>query len=142
MICLHDCTLLSLSDSVSEERSFFELCFVYQALFRGHYERMSLAEKRGEIQWQRAAVNTMEILRKSGITEIEASYAATMIQVQIKNYANYVATNNTFKILYNVSNIFVFSGCLSGVLYKKKLEAETRYIITVDGNKNFVDVYM
>lgn len=57
--------------------------YIIQALFRGHYERMSLAEKRGEVQWQRAAVNTVEILRKSGVSRSEASHAAVTIQVRI-----------------------------------------------------------
>ncbi|OXU29251.1 hypothetical protein TSAR_007496 [Trichomalopsis sarcophagae] len=57
-----------------------------QALFRGHYERMSLAEKRGEVQWQRAAVNTMEILRKSGVSRSEASHAAITIQAAYRGY--------------------------------------------------------
>ncbi|XP_031780899.1 uncharacterized protein LOC100680524 isoform X2 [Nasonia vitripennis] len=57
-----------------------------QALFRGHYERMSLAEKRGEVQWQRAAVNTMEILRKSGVSRSEASHAAVTIQAAYRGY--------------------------------------------------------
>lgn len=42
---------------------------------------MFVAEKRGEIQWQRAVINTMDILRKAGITETEASLAASIIQV-------------------------------------------------------------
>ena len=38
-------------------------------------------EEKGEIQWQRAVVNTMSILRKAGISQNEASKTAALIQV-------------------------------------------------------------
>lgn len=38
-------------------------------------------EQKGEIQWQRAVINTMQILRKAGISQSEASKTATLIQV-------------------------------------------------------------
>ncbi|XP_014209007.1 uncharacterized protein LOC106639761 [Copidosoma floridanum] len=57
-----------------------------QAAFRGHYERMLLAEKRGDICWQRAAVTTIEILRKAGVSRSEAVHAATVIQSVYRGY--------------------------------------------------------
>ena len=42
-------------------------------------------EKKGEIQWQRAVMNTMQILRKAGISQSEASKTATLIQVITPN---------------------------------------------------------
>ncbi|EFN86499.1 hypothetical protein EAI_01224 [Harpegnathos saltator] len=53
---------------------------IIQAAFRGHYERMLLNESQGVIQWQRAAKRTLEILRKAGASQAEASNAAILIQ--------------------------------------------------------------
>lgn len=52
-----------------------------QSAFRGHYERMSLNEAQGKIQWQRAVVNTLDILRKAGATQAEIAKAARHVKV-------------------------------------------------------------
>ncbi|XP_033215867.1 uncharacterized protein LOC117172159 isoform X2 [Belonocnema kinseyi] len=67
-----------------------------QAAFRGHYQRMLEREQKGEIQWQRAVVNTMQILRKAGINQSEASKTATLIQSAYRGY--YTRRNIKIKI--------------------------------------------
>ncbi|XP_014224403.1 uncharacterized protein LOC106650733 [Trichogramma pretiosum] len=57
-----------------------------QALFRGHRERIVLAEQLGKVTWQKAATDTMEILRGTGVTISEAHLAATIIQTAYRGY--------------------------------------------------------
>ncbi|KAL7295813.1 hypothetical protein TKK_0010862 [Trichogramma kaykai] len=57
-----------------------------QALFRGHRERIVLAEQLGQVTWQKAAADTMEILRGTGVTISEAHLAATIIQTAYRGY--------------------------------------------------------
>ena len=54
----------------------------FQSLYRGHYARLMLSKKAGIVEWQTAVINTMELLRKTGVTQDEASAAATRIQVK------------------------------------------------------------
>lgn len=42
---------------------------------------MVLNEAEGKIQWQRAVVNTLDILRKAGATQAEISKAARLVKV-------------------------------------------------------------
>lgn len=70
------------SDSLNNDDFFFSFSF-YQAAFRNHYEDMLAREARGEVQWQRAVVNTMSILRRAGVSQEEAAKAVTLIQVLI-----------------------------------------------------------
>lgn len=42
---------------------------------------MNENEKNGEIQWQRAVMNTMKILKKAGISQNEATKTANLIKV-------------------------------------------------------------
>jgi len=77
-----------MKDSLS--RIFMIFLFIFdvinQTAFRGHYERMLLNESRGIIQWQRAATRTLEILRKAGASQAEASKAAILIQATYRGY--------------------------------------------------------
>ncbi|XP_026671434.1 uncharacterized protein LOC113464664 [Ceratina calcarata] len=59
---------------------------VIQAAFRGHYERMALNEAQGKVQWQRAVVNTLDILRKAGATQAEISKAAKHVKFAYRGY--------------------------------------------------------
>ncbi|KMQ94132.1 stress response protein nst1-like protein [Lasius niger] len=76
-----------------------ELCadIAREAAFRGHYERMLLNESRGMIQWQRAATRTLEILRKAGASQAEASRAAILIQATYRGY--YTRRNLKMKMM-------------------------------------------
>lgn len=56
---------------------------------------MLLNESRGMIQWQRAATRTLEILRKTGASQAEASKAAILIQA---TYRGYYTRRNLVKI--------------------------------------------
>jgi len=47
---------------------------------------MLLNESRGIIQWQRAATRTLEIVRKAGASQAEASKAAILIQATYRGY--------------------------------------------------------
>lgn len=62
----------------------------HQAAFRGHYERMSLSEAQGKIQWQRAVVNTLDILKKAGATQAEIAKAARHVKVMTSLLKNRV----------------------------------------------------
>ncbi|XP_051154699.1 uncharacterized protein LOC127277531 isoform X2 [Leptopilina boulardi] len=57
-----------------------------QTAFRGHYKRMNENEKNGEIQWQRAVMNTMKILKKAGISQNEATKTANLIKSAYQGY--------------------------------------------------------
>ncbi|XP_012281676.1 uncharacterized protein LOC105700422 [Orussus abietinus] len=59
---------------------------IIQKAFRGHYERMMLREAQGEIQWQRAVMNTLQILKKAGASQEEATDAAKLIQSAYRGY--------------------------------------------------------
>lgn len=65
-----------------------------QAAFRGHYERMSLSEAQGKIQWQRAVVNTLDILKKAGATQVEIGKAARHVKVMISLFKHRVFASN------------------------------------------------
>lgn len=56
--------------------------YYLQAMFRSHYQKMLMREARGEIQWQRALVNTLEILKKAGVSQEEIARSVTLIQVK------------------------------------------------------------
>lgn len=47
---------------------------------------MLLNESLGLVQWQRAATRTLEILRKAGASQAEASRAAILIQATYRGY--------------------------------------------------------
>ncbi|XP_032685363.1 uncharacterized protein LOC116850800 [Odontomachus brunneus] len=47
---------------------------------------MLLNESQGVIQWQRAATRTLEILRRAGASQAEASNAAVLIQATYRGY--------------------------------------------------------
>ncbi|XP_070521670.1 uncharacterized protein [Cardiocondyla obscurior] len=59
---------------------------IIQAAFRGYYEKTLLNEPRDIIQWQRPSARILEILRKTGASEAEASKAAVLIQATYRGY--------------------------------------------------------
>ncbi|XP_031370219.1 uncharacterized protein LOC102681838 [Apis dorsata] len=61
---------------------------IIQSAFRGHYERMSLSEAQGKIQWQRAVANTLNILKKAGATQTEIAKAARHVKFAYRGYYN------------------------------------------------------
>ncbi|XP_043584070.1 LOW QUALITY PROTEIN: neurofilament medium polypeptide-like, partial [Bombus pyrosoma] len=77
MISIRD--ILEATGAVREDAE--RAATVIQAAFRGHYERMVLNEAEGKIQWQRAVVNTLDILKKAGATQAEISKAARLVKV-------------------------------------------------------------
>lgn len=84
---MRDLTRPSITDPYRGSRP---VCVIFgvinQAAFRGHYERMLLNESQGMIPWQRAATKTLEILRKAGASQAEASKAAITIQATYRGY--------------------------------------------------------
>ena len=108
-----------------------------QAAFRGHYERMLSGEAKGEIQWQRAASNTMKILKKAGVSQAEAVDAATLIQVSNPlldlprvfpltdaDSTFYSARSPSFFFSISLYSFLYYTVCLSRLLYQKKPEDE------------------
>lgn len=79
----------------NRDRSSLRVVFtaINQAAFRGHYARMLLNESQS--MSQRAATRTLEILRKAGASQAEASRAAILIQA---TYRGYYARRNLKKM--------------------------------------------